>query len=89
MVCDDSECAFGVWTEKDVAIEIFLTDKDFLDEVIESIQNFFKNGVLLDIVGKWYTRKPIGNSHVIEVQQPLLANGERSCSEETEDSGIW
>ncbi len=51
-----------MWTEQDVVIERITTDLDYLNSFIEKIEQFFKYGMLPEIIGKWYTRKPIADS---------------------------
>jgi len=61
-VCKLLYCDFVVWTEKDFVVERIAADKQFFNSAIDTVQQFFVYGILPEIVGKWYTRKPVANS---------------------------
>ena len=61
-VCKVSYRDFILWTNKDFAVKRIAADSQFLDNVIDGVQHFFVCSVLPEIVGKWYTGKPIDNS---------------------------
>lgn len=88
-VCRVSKCEFVVWTKTGISEETIPVNDEFLDEVMENVTNFFKYGVLPEIVGKWYTRKPIADSQGI-VQQPSAQECEQgSSSGETVIDELW
>ena len=43
-------------------VERIAADKQFFNSAIDTVQQFFVYGILPEIVGKWYTQKPIANS---------------------------
>ena len=43
-----------VWREKEIASER-------IDNTLESVQHFFIYGILPEVIGKWYTTKPVAN----------------------------
>lgn len=60
-VCKLPYADFVVWTETGIIIERIYEDASFWEVLIGDIQHFFKYGILSEIVGKWYTRKPIAD----------------------------
>ena len=90
-VCKLSYCDFVVWTEKDVVVERIAADNQFFSNVIDSVQHFFVYGILPEIVGKWYTRKPVANSEgVVPIPTSTDLTDEQQDSDETEDmSKLW
>lgn len=54
-VCHNALYAeFVVWTE--IVVEHIYRDDQFFQD---NARHFFMNGILLEIVGKWYTRMPV------------------------------
>ena len=90
-VCKLSYCDFVVWTEKDFAVERIDADKQFFNSVLDSVQHFFVYGILPEIVGKWYTRKPITNSDgVVPILTSTNSTSEQQDTDESEDmSKLW
>lgn len=58
-VCKVSYCDFVVWTETGIAVERITVDSTFYETVMEDAKHFFIYGMLPEIIGKWYTRKPL------------------------------
>ena len=59
-------CEFVVWSDSGISLESIALDNTFLDEVMINITNFFfKYGILPEILGKWYTRKPVADTEGI------------------------
>ncbi len=50
-----------MWTEKDIVIERIRIDEKFFEDIMPKIEKLFVYGVLLELIGKWYTRKPIAD----------------------------
>ena len=55
-------------------------DDTVYKEVMEDICHFFKYGILPEIIGKWYTRKPVADSSGI-VTTPTV--GSAQANEDT------
>ena len=94
-VCKLSYCDFVVWTEKEFVVERIATDKQFFNSVIDTVQQFFVYGILPEIVGKWYTRKPVAISEGV-VPIPICTSTDSkdeqqdTQSDESEDmSKLW
>lgn len=61
-VCNVDFCDFIVWSECDgLLIHRVYRDTTFFNDIIESLQHLFVYGILPEIVGKWYSRKPAAN----------------------------
>ena len=53
---------FFVWTTKDWHLEQISTDMEFCNKMIAQSRKFFKLCILPEILGKFYTRRPILNN---------------------------
>ena len=51
-----------MWTTKDWHLERTLIDKEFSNEMIVQSIKFFKLCILPEILGKFYTRRPVLNN---------------------------
>ena len=50
-------CDFIVWTLKDIYFQRLFPDNIlWTDDALAKATNFFKDSILLELVGKWYTR---------------------------------
>ncbi len=57
--------------------------------IIDDVKHFFIYGVLPEIVGKWYTRKPVANKEgVVPMPQSTLDTAEDIDSEDYEKPGV-
>ena len=54
-----------MWTETDFAIEQIQADQEFVDSHVVEVKQFYIYGVLPEVIGKFYARKPIGNSESV------------------------
>ena len=57
-VCGTSFGDFIVWRENELVVERIANDDTFLTEALEKATNFFKLGVLPEVLAKWYSRLP-------------------------------
>ena len=64
-VCRLQYADFVVWTETGIIIERICQDTAFWEGLIGDVQHFFKYGILPEIIGKWYSRKPIADAEGI------------------------
>jgi hypothetical protein len=90
-LCKLSYCDFIVWTSKDYVVERISADKHFLESKQDVLKYFFVYGMMPEIVGKWYTRKPIADLEGV-VSQPLEAASEADASspdEEEDYTKLW
>ena len=87
-VCQLKFCDFVVWSEKDYIIERITFDVDFYASKMDKVQNFFVYGMLPEILGKWYTRKPVANSD--NIVQVLPSNDDSAQDDDQEDyTRLW
>ena len=63
-ICEADYCDFVVWKEDDVIILCLNPDSDFITDVIEKVTAIFKHGVLVELLGKWYTKTPASSGLV-------------------------
>ena len=61
-VCKLPYCDFIVWSRGEVIVERITVDYAFYNSKMEDVRHFFIYGVLPEIVGKWYTRKPVAST---------------------------
>jgi len=52
---------FIVWSKEGTLIERIERDTTFMDAQKENVTHFFKYGILPEVIGKWYTRKPVAD----------------------------
>ena len=74
-ICCASYCDFVVWTPNSLHVERIKEDRALIVDIMEPMKHFFVYGLLPEIIGKWYTRKPIADSKGI-VQDSLLDGNE-------------
>ena len=58
-----------------MAHEGMLHDKSFFEELQDNVKHFLVNGILPELVGKWYTRIPVADEHAIlaiPIVSPIL-----------------
>ena len=77
-VCQVKHCEFVVWTETGIAVERVPADDEFFHAQMGNVKHFFLYGILPEILGKWYSRKPIADSHGV-----VRPSGESSVSMES------
>ena len=76
-VCNLDYCDFIVWSESDrMLVDRVYRDTKFFDDIIDDLQHLFVYGVLPEIVGKWYSRKPAANSNNAVAPDPLPEDDE-------------
>jgi len=56
-----SYCDFVVWSQTNHVIVTVKFDKGFYDSKLDLVKHFFVYGMLPEIIGKWYTRKPVSD----------------------------
>ena len=61
-VCDVPFCDFVVRTKGDFACTRVKRNVTFTEEKLDDAKQFFIYGILPEIVGKWYSRKPVANA---------------------------
>ena len=49
---------FVVWSPNEFIVLRISPDTEFTAQAIDKVTNFFKLGVLPELVGKWYTKAP-------------------------------
>lgn len=64
-VCKLSYADFVVWTEDGMACERIYVDYNLFEELLDTIKHFFIYAVLPELIGKWYSRKPIASDNGI------------------------
>ena len=80
-VCKVQKCDFVVWTKSTIIIETIEKNVVFIEQKVLDAKNFFIYGVLPEIVGKWYTRKPVADDSGT-VQTTSKIQDEDECEDE-------
>jgi len=83
-VCDVTYGDFVVWTKTEYAVERIMRDDDFLNAKISAAKHIFIYGILPELIGKFYTRKPVANSEGI-VPTPVPISSAAESSEKIDD----
>ena len=81
-VCDTRYCDFVVWTEQNVVVERIEADKDFFQNTIDNVEHFFKYGILPEIIGRWYTRKPVADASGVVTGMSTLPTDPQTADNE-------
>ena len=82
-------CDFVDWTEGGIAVERITVDTTFYQAVMEDLKHFFIYGMLPEIIGKWYTRKPVADCNGV-VPLPASSTRATDTAEQSEDySKVW
>lgn len=55
-------CDFVMWSQAGIRMERIGRDTDLFTEALRDITEVFKYGVLVEVIGKWWTRKPVCDS---------------------------
>ena len=71
-VCQRNFSDSVVWSNAGIIVERIEADPEFINSIIDAVQHFFIYGVLLEIVGKWYTRKPIADEWIFAVNKETI-----------------
>ncbi len=77
-----------MWTEKEIVIERICIDEKFFEDIMPMIEKFFVYSVLLELIGKWYTRKPIADSSGV-VPEPTSTASTSVDKDEVEKSWCY
>ncbi len=81
-----------VWAEKasDLVVKGFEEMTIFFQKALVDVKHFFTYGVLAEIVGKWYSKKPVADNDGI-VPLPDTESSEASRNEQSEDDAkkLW
>ena len=79
-------------TENEFVIERIAADNQFISSVMDSVQHFFVYGILPEIVGKWYTWKPIANSEGVPIPTSKILTSkefEKETDKSEDMSKLW
>ena len=77
-ICNLNYGDFVVWTGRGITIERITVDCAFFETIMREVHHFFVYGMLPEVVGKWYTRKPVADCNGVV---PI------SCSTKATDHG--
>ena len=83
-VCRLSHGDFVMWSQK----ERIYIDTNYLDSKMDVVRHLFVYAVLPEIVGKWYSRRPVADDHsVVDISDPqqLTADNE----EQDDPDKLW
>lgn len=57
-LCERNYADFVVWRESELVVLRIEKDDSFLEEAMHKATDFFKYGILPEVLGRWYTRNP-------------------------------
>lgn len=64
-VCEKEYCDFVVWTQNDIHMERIEPDVEFWNQISKKAELFFKDVILPELVGKYYSRSKPANSMIL------------------------
>ncbi len=91
-MCDVQFCDFVVWTSHGIHIERIKAATDFFQATVDKVSQFYKYGVLPELIGKWYSKKPINNMLIEDTNEstaststidPISTNDENTNTNNT------
>ncbi len=90
-VCDVTCGDFVVWTKTKYAVERITRDDDFLHAKISAAKHIFSYGILPEIIGKFYTRKPVANSEgIVPTPVPIsAAESSETIDDDDDPAKLW
>ena len=68
-ICEVSYCYFVVWSPSELAIKKIHYNNDFVEAALSKALKFFKQGVLPELVGRWYSRLASTKKDTIENEE--------------------
>jgi len=87
-ICKAAYCDFVVWSESGYVIERIEADNEFFDQQLESLYDFFVYGMLPEIIGKWYTRRPVADTANV-VPRPVPTEAHDLNDEDEDITKLW
>jgi len=78
-ICEVDYVDFVVWKEEDLFIQRITIEKEFIDDAMDRAEPFVKQGILSELVGKWFSRQKTSLNEEQIAQQPDVStvNGEQ------------
>ena len=76
---------FVVWSEENCTNLKIERNHSFFDNCISSVQHFYKYGILPELIGKWYTRSVVADTHGIVRQHDLYKTSDATQSDQNVD----
>ena len=87
-LCDVEFCDFVIWRSDELVVNRIERDDTFLLEAIDKATNFYKYGILPELVGKWYTAVSSGLSgQALSHGSALLPSPQASTSGSSSQGG--
>ena len=71
--CKLSYGDFVVWSKNGILVERITRDDEIFSGHMDDVKHFFIYAILQEIVGKWYSRKPVADADGL-VQIPTTSN---------------
>jgi len=66
---------FVVWTEKGLFIERIFPDKNFCNQNVPKVKEFFIHGILPELIGRWVSRPPTSPTQSITMVSTSTEGG--------------
>ena len=57
-LCNAMFCDLVVWSENELFVQRIMLDDSFMQSAFDKATNFFKVGILPELLGNWYSRAP-------------------------------
>lgn len=90
-VCDVPFGDFVVWTKSELACIRITKNVAFIEEKLDDAQHFFIYGILPEIIGKWYSRKPVATADgVVHLpKSKAQATVDRNDDDDDDPEKLW
>ena len=83
-ICDVQYGDFVVWTPHGINVERLLPQQEFFESAVKKIEDFYKQAIMPELLGKWYTKKPVMPS---EVDAATSSTAQDNCNTTSEE--LW
>ena len=85
-LCEVQYCDFIVWRPSELIVLRVLLDEIFIDSAIDKATEFYKVGVLPELLGKWYSKPPASQ---LDTALPSTSYEVPGTSTTTDDEEKW
>ena len=78
-ICQVDYADFVVWKEEDLFVQRITIEKEFIDDAMKRAEPFVKQGILPELVGKWFTRQKTSLNEEQIAEQPDVSTKQVWC----------
>ena len=89
-VCKFSYGDFVLWSQNGILTERIYIDTHFLESKMDIVRHFFVYAILPEIVGKWYSRRPLADTDgIVDISDPQQSTTADDEEQEDDPDKPW